>query len=240
MSTANGRDKYVRIHFGESGPRHKITCTSCGEEGVIPGSKLIPEEACMTMFRTRGWDIAKNGKKRICPECCASQREARKITAQAEKALTEIKTEANAAATGKQQKEAITMTDKTANTKFASNMKADAPREMGRDDRRIIFEKLNDTYVSEKVGYDKGWSDKRLSEDLGVPRAWVVQVRDEMFGPSHEDEAAGDMLKRIEAISAEIVTVKTEAAGLSEKLKKLFQNHNDLLAEARDLKRVIA
>lgn len=59
---------------------------------------------------------------------------------------------------------------------------ANHPREMGRDDRRIIFEKLNETYVDEKTGYDTGWSDHRVASDLGVPRKWVEQVREEMFG----------------------------------------------------------
>lgn len=232
MSGDNGRDKYVRIQFGDTGPRHKIACTQCGAEGAIPGSRLIPEDACMAMFRTRGWDIAKNGKRRICPDCCAKGREVRRAINEAQKALDQEKSETR---TGKQQKEARAMT-----TRDTSTVKAEPPREMSRDDRRIVFEKLNEVYVSEKVGYDKGWSDKRVSEDLGVPRAWVVQVRDEMFGPSHESEAAGDMLKRIEAISSEVVSIKTEAATLSDRLKKLFQNHSDLLAEARDLKRVIA
>lgn len=46
-----------------------------------------------------------------------------------------------------------------------------ATRMLGRDDRRIIFEKLNEVYVNDKVGYSAGWTDERVSTDLGVPGA---------------------------------------------------------------------
>ena len=62
-------------------------------------------------------------------------------------------------------------------------MKADAPRTMSRDDRRIIFGKLETCWSDEKKTYDQGWTDERVAKDLGVPRAWVSTVRDENFGP---------------------------------------------------------
>ena len=62
---------------------------------------------------------------------------------------------------------------------------AEAPRTMTRDERRIIFEKLNDVYVSEKVGYMEDWNDEKVAKDLGVARAWVSGLREEMFVPGH-------------------------------------------------------
>ena len=35
------------------------------------------------------------------------------------------------------------------------------PREMSRDDRRVIFAKLDEVYLDEKRGYDSGWSDHK-------------------------------------------------------------------------------
>ena len=61
--------------------------------------------------------------------------------------------------------------------------KANAPREMGRDDRRIITDKLDEIY-DEKIGrYISPWTDAAVSRDLGVPRAWVAEVREQFFGP---------------------------------------------------------
>jgi hypothetical protein len=59
----------------------------------------------------------------------------------------------------------------------------DPPKVMQREDRRIIFEKLNEVYADEATGYGSGWSDKKVAEDLNIPRAWVEQIREENFGP---------------------------------------------------------
>lgn len=59
---------------------------------------------------------------------------------------------------------------------------AEPPREMSREDRRVIFAKLNDVYLDEDQGYDAGWSDAKVADDLGVPRAWITAIREENFG----------------------------------------------------------
>jgi len=81
------------------------------------------------------------------------------------------------------------------------------PREMGRDDRRIIFEKLNEVYLDEKRGYDSGWSDQRVSTDLGVPRKWVETLRVEMFGDN-----AGNADTTV--FVAEVQKLLTDARGM--------------------------
>lgn len=48
--------------------------------------------------------------------------------------------------------------------------------------RRLIFEKLGDVY-DEKAGYTAGWSEARLAEAIRCPRAFVAEVRMQMFGP---------------------------------------------------------
>jgi hypothetical protein len=67
-------------------------------------------------------------------------------------------------------------------------IKAEPPREMTRDDRRVIFAKLQDVYVDEKVGYGNGWNDQKVAADLGVPLAWVRTIRDENFGTERSNE----------------------------------------------------
>ena len=54
---------------------------------------------------------------------------------------------------------------------------------MGFEDRRIIFEKLNEVYLNEREGYSEDWTDKKVAEHLGVPQAWVTQIRADNFGP---------------------------------------------------------
>lgn len=81
--------------------------------------------------------------------------------------------------------------------------KAEPPRMMSRDDRRIIFAKLSDVYVDEKVGYAQGWSDHRVATDLGVPRKWVEDIRKENFGDVAINEDMEQFRREAEALLAE-------------------------------------
>ena len=62
---------------------------------------------------------------------------------------------------------------------------------MTRDERRIIFEKINEIYVGEKVGYSDSWDDEKVAKDLGVPRAWVSAIREDMIWPRRERSHVG-------------------------------------------------
>jgi hypothetical protein len=64
------------------------------------------------------------------------------------------------------------------------------PRRPSRDERRIIHNKIDEKYVSEAVGYTAGWSDQKVADDLGVPVAWVAEIRDENFGPNIDEVMA--------------------------------------------------
>ena len=75
----------------------------------------------------------------------------------------------------------------------ATSSGAEPPASPSREDRRVIFAKLQDVYIDERVGYSDGWSDQRVATDLGVARAWVKSIRDENFGP----EASNDETRRI-------------------------------------------
>ncbi len=79
----------------------------------------------------------------------------------------------------------------------------DQPREMQREDRRIIFEKLNEVYLDESKGYAAGWSDHRVSTDLGVPRKWVEGIREEMFGSVAASEDMSAFAVEAEALLKE-------------------------------------
>ena len=82
-----------------------------------------------------------------------------------------------------------------------TTLHADAPREMKRSDRQVIFNKLQDVYPKEDVGYAEGWDDDRVAKDLGVPRAWVTTIREENFGPI-VDEAAKARAVEVQAHKA--------------------------------------
>lgn len=90
---------------------------------------------------------------------------------------------------------------------------AEAPKEMTRDDRRIVFAKLNDVYLGEHEGYSAGWTDAKVADDLGVPRAWIATIREENFGPVRENEASVALraeLKRLQEAHDSIIRTSLE------------------------------
>ena len=106
-------------------------------------------------------------------------------------------------------------------TDLAARPVADAPREMTRDDRRIIFAKLNDVYIDEKQGYSGTWTDKSVAAYLGVPWAWVAKIRDENFGAERSNEEARELLKQARTFAADAAKYAGDAQSIVTQHTKL-------------------
>jgi hypothetical protein len=178
-----------------------IKCRLCGVEDVM-GIKgphtLLPTVAIAKKFAQRGWEIGQNEHWDTCPECLK-----------------------------KQEKPKLKIVPKV-EEKVPDMLKPEPPRAMGREDRRIIFDKLNGVYLDERRGYDAGWSDHKVSTDLGVPRAWVEQVREEMFGPVNSNpdieafvkavrelQEVKDQLSKMAAFRDQIEGIKNAIGGVN-------------------------
>ncbi|MET3995011.1 hypothetical protein ABID65_006677 [Bradyrhizobium sp. S3.9.2] len=83
-------------------------------------------------------------------------------------------------------------------------------RVMSREDRRIIFDKLNQVYVDDAVGYGAGWTDEKVATDLGVPRAWVRVIREENFGDEVANEDIRKKLNEATALLAEMKQIEPD------------------------------
>ncbi|MCK1671050.1 hypothetical protein [Bradyrhizobium sp. 150] len=77
-------------------------------------------------------------------------------------------------------------------------------RTMERGDKTAIYDLLKEVYLSDKVGYSDGWSDQKLAEKLGVPRAWVATIRDEFFGEEITSENVRERVKDAHELLAKI------------------------------------
>lgn len=201
-----------------------VKCRECEKEdtmGIKGGARLLAAAAIEKKFAQRGWEIGSNQHWDICPECIAKK---------------------------KQEKPALKIVPKP-EEKISLVVKAEPPRTMGREDRRIVFEKLNGVYLDEKRGYDSGWSDHKVSVDLGVPRVWVEQVREEMFGPASNPEMeqfvkAAAELQDIKAQLASAMTlreqlenIKTSIGGIN--LVSLLDRVNRLDKLAAEVKKLL-
>lgn len=117
--------------------------------------------------------------------------------------------------------------------------KPEAPREMSREDRRIIFAKVDELYLDDKSGYTPPWTDAAVARDLGVPRAWVAGVRDELFGPEGSNAEFDDFLARAEPLIAEMRNLNRSAAAKLEEARRLSARIDELERVAKRVEREI-
>jgi hypothetical protein len=117
-----------------------------------------------------------------------------------------------------------------------SAVAVEPPREMSRDDRRVIFAKLDEVYIDENKGYDNGWSDHRVAVDLGVPRAWVASVREEMFGPDKSNAEARELVQEAREL---VATMKAFVAEHHETAVKAIADRDAFVKKVEEFDRRI-
>ena len=110
--------------------------------------------------------------------------------------------------------------------------RAAPPPTMSLADRRLIIDKLGEVYVDEKVGYSSGWSDRKVGVDLGVPPAWVAEIRTQNFGPEIVEGGHENQLKTIaklrEMFTAQVTVNKALFAKLERATKEIEALRSDL------------
>lgn len=119
----------------------------------------------------------------------------------------------------------------------AEKPKADPPREMTRVDRRIINDKLDEVYGEDK--YVSPWTDAAVARDLGVPRVWVEQVREEFFGPAGSNEEFDEFLEKAAPIIAETKNLFRAAQSQLEQARAIEAKIADLEKLAKRVEREI-
>lgn len=103
-------------------------------------------------------------------------------------------------------------------------VKTQEPRVMERDDRRIIFDKLNGVYLDEKRGYEKGWSDHRVATEMGVPRKWVEQIREENFGTVAANEDMASFASEADALCRDAKKMLEDARKMQSDVAKVVND----------------
>ncbi|MFK0384972.1 hypothetical protein [Agrobacterium sp. NPDC090273] len=114
---------------------------------------------------------------------------------------------------------------------------ADKPRDLSREDRRIINDKLDEVYGKE--AYKSPWTDAAVAKDLGVPRDWVSQVREQFFGPAGSNPLFDEFLTETARIDAAFAAYATSCAAAEKAAAAQKQAHADL-SKQMDSFRVLA
>lgn len=196
----HGSDLFAAAHRrrGDDGPHQAVSivvCRDCGATQEIAGNgpSLLPPEIVAKKLRQIGWDIGRNINRHRCPTCAAGKPKEKKIMETKRPVVTSMGAKLVAAGVGMS----------AAVRRVETSAPPDGVRTMSRDDWRIVFSKINDHYLDEHTGYSEGWSDKRIAEDLNVPRAWVESIRDEKFGPARDNEEIRQFLDKLETMRSE-------------------------------------
>jgi hypothetical protein len=178
----------------------RIVCARCGATDVARintqrysndrDADKRDDRQASRKFKAMGWKIGADPGRHRCPKCLESETPAapplQKPPARKEKPM------------------GATVTNLP---------NANAPKEMSIEDRRVIFEKLNEVYVDKDAGYADDWTDKTVAKDLGVPPAWVTQVRDQFFGPVASNPKIDEQMAQAATLAEELK--KTAAALLT-------------------------
>lgn len=210
----------VSVRRADDGPMQAaqaITCGKCGiqDEIVFTGKTSLPPEATAKKFAFHGWVIGAGPRADRCPLCAKSIVHPKK---------TELTVVENVPKPHVLRDHPI----------------AEPPREMQRDHRRLIFLKLEEVYLDEYQGYDRGWSDKRVADDMGVPRAWVEKIREENFGPARDNEDVREFARRYSALKSETEALDTRIAGLVTEATRVRDELRDLSKIAEQIRRAVA
>lgn len=96
-----------------------------------------------------------------------------------------------------------------------------------RQQRQQIRDLLDQHYNTDDERYHGDWSDKKVAEQLDMPRAWVSDLRLDLYG-SHDRNEANEQQKRklaeaiemAEAATARLIEMASEAEKLANELKE--------------------
>lgn len=159
----------IRVPGAPNVSGYVIKCSKCGQTDKVSAnthSGSMAPEGISNRFRNKGWLIGNRENSDICPVCIKESKK-HKIQTSGVDNVVQL------------QKPTIV---------------AEPPREMSKEDRRLIFAKVNEVYLDGKHGYSSGWSDKKVAIDLGVPQAWVRIIREENCGAEGENEDFKEIL----------------------------------------------
>jgi hypothetical protein len=223
----------VHVNGEQSKRGARIECGYCATKAEIMVNSMRrgvgydddhAEQHVASKFRRLGWLVGKHVPQHRCPTCYdAIKLQEQKL--KDSKIVNLQKPEKSSPPLASSTALQSTMSDKI------SASGAQQPRSMQRDEKRIIFEKLNEHYVSETTGYEAGWSDAKVATDLGVPRAYVAEVREEFFGPDIDERITQTLFEArsllneyktlSETITRQAAELNAKAAAIEKKLSEI-------------------
>ena len=234
-----GIARVVRPDGGSTATYYEVRCRRCRaafsyRARVFKGAPPSLEEEVMGAAHKAGWRTWDGPRKCLCPGCLADVTAARI----AENRKRSAKTMVNKSATSPALAGIAAFAERVgaAPVPVAAPV-AEAPRQPGFEERRIILAKLNEVYLNERDGYAEGWSDRKVGTDLGVPWAWVAELREANFGPARDSEDWRALKADCEALSLKAHEVASKAAKCEGEWQILRRELEDIRAHQNRIER---
>ena len=226
--------EHTKVPYGDDGKLVRGIIARCGApncEAAIPlpvnvmgaswgADAHIEHQFIARKLEMKGWRIGKSRTSHRCPKCFNA---------------------AKAAAIQKSEKKIMANKKDMLNSTSTSALQVvqENARVMTREDRRIVFEKLNEVYVNDKVGYGAGWTDEKVGTDLGVPRAWVRLIREENFGDEVGNEDIRNQIKEAQTILAQVRAIEPEMRRLESENRRLLSIADKIERALADIQKVL-
>lgn len=194
-------------------------CSECGAFENYPSKnqRPLPPEPLIKAFQRRGWVMGSTRKHDICPDCVKDAAEAKRKEAFKPTRLTGPDEQPQPRITTAQ---IIPITKEEPAMKPAENV-TQMPRQPQREDKRLIILEIENHYLGPDKGYSSGTTDETVAKSLNVPVKWVVDLREEFFGP---------------VVNPEIAKLNTEVAALSARMEAHEREGRELRAKLMELK----
>jgi hypothetical protein len=179
----------VRVALGDGFMKAaQITCAQCAATLEYAGSRGHQDNE--TYFVRHGWLVGGQADRDYCPAC------ARKALSRGGrlKALADLSN-------------VLESKGEIMSAKVVE-LPPQASREMSREDGRLLSRAIEDHWDEATTGYQIGWSDKRIADDMSVSIDWVRGIRERDFGGTGDEPGLALFL-------AEQVSVKREIGELS-------------------------
>lgn len=226
--TTTKSDEMINLEF--HGPnRERVQVIRCTEKKCSrvmrtkAKGKLKPADVIMNMARRKGWKIDVNKKTAVCPNHAKEDKPKMRL-----EDLKQLKGNEEIAGVPVDNKD-----DKVVQPQIVgqNGKSEEKPRELTQVFRRKIFREIDGSYENNR--YVTGVTDKTIADELNVPRKWVEDIREEMFGPAGPNP-------EVVAISEQLVELARAATKLEIEGLKLAEEAEALRKKGQELEQKLA
>jgi len=165
---------------------HRLFClhSNCRETLLLSqGNGALGVSGVIRFARQKGWYADKKGYALCIKHAPGARGPSTLKPAQKRAAFARIRSENMASAM--KEKEPRVSAPTTIVTEDLSPMAttAEPPRTATREDKRRIRDFLDSNYDDNLGRYFKDWTDEKAATKLNLPRAWVSDLREDLYGP---------------------------------------------------------